>query len=788
MKKQLFSILTALTVGTVLAQTPSPSWTISQNASFPITNAGHRFLDAVDANVVWLSGYDGINASRAYNWYSRTINGGASYTSGNIFADTNTYLLSNMEGIDANTAWVCVFFKATQGDGAIFRTTNGGSSWTNMTATGMFTNTSTSFGNFVSFFNTTTGIVNGDPVNGEFELWRTTNGGTAWSQISGANIPDPLSGEFAITNLYCKEGTSNLWFGTNKGRMYRTTDQGQTWSVGNVTSSTNATVTEVAFSSATNGVAYVVGGTPATFQVYNTTDGGATWNAISTIHPNLGRNDICNIPGTGYLASVDNQNQILSYSMDNGVTWIDWQSVGIPYVCIDMVNSYTGWVAGFSDATTASVGGIYKYNGIDFLSSFTVPQYICLGTGPATISPVNNSAGAISPLSYTWSASPGVSFNNANATTPVVTFTANGTYTVNLAVSNTAGTNSSNHIVTVLTCAQPVAGFNVPANICNNVQVTFTNTSVGAPNPAVTISSNPASNVTITPGSGSLYSAKFQSPGTYTVTMVATNAAGSNTFVQNVVVADCSPTVNFSFPISLCHRDTALTINQSIGGTGNPTWSITPSQGVYLFQSVGANRKIAINNTTTTPTTYTLSLKVGNVSGTNTITHVITVYPLPTITVSNPSAICVGEPATLTAQGGTSYAWSGASTSSVNPLVISPTSDVIYTVNAIDVNSCKGSAVATVSVNACTGFAKITNNSVNVSVYPNPAHENIYVSLPGNGSYNVKLTNVLGAVIYNETAVNKEKVSMSLTSIPKGIYFVTVESKTEKVTRKVVIE
>src|SRR5438105_837912 len=137
MKKQLFSILTALMVATVSAQV-SPNFSTIQNASFSITTAGHRFLDVVDPNTVWVCGYDGSNGNSAYNWYSRSTNGGATFTSGNIFSDTNTYMLSNMEGIDANTAWVCVYFKATGGDGAIFRTTNGGSSWTNMTAPGMY--------------------------------------------------------------------------------------------------------------------------------------------------------------------------------------------------------------------------------------------------------------------------------------------------------------------------------------------------------------------------------------------------------------------------------------------------------------------------------------------------------------------------------------------------------------------------------------------------------------------------------------------------------------------------
>ena len=76
MKKQLLSIFTVLSISTLLAQVPSPSWTISQNASFSITSAGHKFLDVVDANVVWLAGYNGVAPGQNVNWFSRTINGG----------------------------------------------------------------------------------------------------------------------------------------------------------------------------------------------------------------------------------------------------------------------------------------------------------------------------------------------------------------------------------------------------------------------------------------------------------------------------------------------------------------------------------------------------------------------------------------------------------------------------------------------------------------------------------------------------------------------------------------
>lgn len=714
MKKQLLSIFALLTVGTVVAQTPSPSWTITQNASFSITSAGHRFLDAVDANVVWLAGYDGTAPGLNYNWFSRTINGGTSYNSGNIYADTNTYQLANLEGIDANTAWASAFMNASQSQGAIHRTTNGGGTWTNMTGPGMYTNTA-AFTNIVSFLTPNNGITMGDPVLGEFEIWTTSNGGTSWTKVPGANIPDPLAGEFGIVDLYCKQGTTNLWFGTQKGRVYRSFDAGVTWSVSSVASAPNSTVTELAFATQMNGVIYVQG--TGGLEVYNTTNGGATWNLISPTPSIIGRNDICGIPGTSFFASVDNQNGLILYSTDNGVTWNDWGSTGIGYTCIDFANSFTGWAGSFSSNTNPALGGLFKYNGTTFNSAFTIDPYLCMGTSNATISPVNTSTGSSSPFTFTWTSNPatGVTFNNANATTPIITFANNGTYTITLAAQNPDGISTSQQVITVLTCSTPVAGFNMQATACNNVVLTLTNTSVGAPNPQITVTSNPATNVTITPGSGSLYTAKFANPGTYVISLMATNTAGSDTYTQSILITDCTPTVAFVFPDAMCNtRDTVLTVNNSVGAN-TYTWSISPTSGVGLFTTVGTNKRITFYSNNT----YTLTLKATNASGTNSAVQVVTVS------------------------------------------------------------------------DNCTGIFENTNLLNNLKVYPNPAHEVLFVSVPSdNETVRVQLTNVIGSVVYDEkiSGTSKEKISINTAHQAKGVYFLTVESKNEKVTRKIVIE
>jgi hypothetical protein len=471
MKKTLLSIsgIAAAILG-FAQQTPSPSWTITQNSNFPIPSAGIRYMDAVDPNSVWATGYDGTagNTNRAYCWVTRTNNGGATWTTSPVWpstvtpviGDTSTYVISSIEGINSSTAWVAAYKKINGGSqGGVFKTTDGGSTWLNMTSASMFTNAA-SFCNWVAFFTPSVGVCDGDPnssTGNEHELWRTTDGGNTWSAVAGANIPNPVSGEYALTNVYEKFGSTNLWFGTNKGRIYRSSDAGVTWNVTTLNASNS--IGDIAFYDANNGLAVTYAASPSTVStVYSTTDGGATWNLLpnSANDPNYGRNDICAIPGTCWFAScgAGNGNTILSFSMDNGATWNSWGSTGIQYLAIDFVNPSTGWAGSFSDPSNAALNGFYKYNGGSLLqppsANFSLAAAACVSTA---IQLGNSSTGNPCPT-FTWTTFPPTAvFSSSTAATPTVSFNTPGTFTVILTASNSVTTSVVTRTVSVSTCA-----------------------------------------------------------------------------------------------------------------------------------------------------------------------------------------------------------------------------------------------------------------------------------------------------------------------------------------------
>ncbi len=394
MKKQLLSISILGFALSVAAQTVSPSWSTVQNANYSITTAGTKLLDAVSPNVVWATGYDGMAPGLAYNFFTTTNNGGATFTSGNVFADTNSYIISNIEGIDANTAWVSAYVKSTQDRGALYYTNNGGASWQKGSDTLMFSTAGVSFADFVCFLTPHTGIALGDPIGSTFEMYRTKDGGATWAAVAGTAIPNATSGEYGLTNSYTKleNDTNRIWYGTNKRRIFRSTDAGQTWSVSTISGApASMYVNDIAFVNPTNGL--VLGttssGTVVTYYLFKTADGGATWTSISPLSTNLGHNDLCAIPGTSWFASAGagTGNQVISYSTDNGMTWNSWGGASVQYLSIDFVDNQNGWAGSFEDVPNINGGmdgGIFKYSDVPLgISNIAPPRNISVYPNPS---------------------------------------------------------------------------------------------------------------------------------------------------------------------------------------------------------------------------------------------------------------------------------------------------------------------------------------------------------------------------------------------------------------------
>ncbi len=236
----------------------------------------------------------------------------------------------------------------------------------------------------------------------------------------------------------------------------------------------------------------------------------------------------------------------------------------------------------------------------------------------------------------------------------------------------------------------PTASFTTSGNtICAGQTVTYTNTSTGATSfnwvfPGGSPPTGTTSPITVT----------YAAAGTYTTTLTATNAFGTNSSTQTITV-NALPTNTASNTGAYCPGAT-IQLNAT-GGAVDYDWT---GPGGY------------VQNNTQNPTrpsatpamggVYTVT--VTNAAGcTNTATTTVVVNSSPTANASNGGPYCPGSTIQLNSSGGTGYAWVGPSAYSSgaqNPTIASCTlaNDGVYTVTVTNASGCTATATTTVMV------------------------------------------------------------------------------------------
>jgi hypothetical protein len=371
----------------------------------------------------------------------------------------------------------------------------------------------------------------------------------------------------------------------------------------------------------------------------------------------------------------------------------------------------------------AGISGISGASGVMCTSTFTpVVTVQNFGVNTLTVTTINYKLDAGATQTYTWTGS----------------LTTGQTATVSLpAITTTAGTHT-------FVSATSVPNHTVDANQSNDTTiVTFINGSVGS---ALPLSQN------------------FEASSSLPAGWSATNVSGDPNW--NVVTttsysmgANCIAIDNFDGntvgTASACIGETAWFYTGAYNLSSTMSYSMSFDVAYALLS--GYFDSLAVYASTNCGSTWTkVYQKGGSVLSTTTTTNENTAW-VPATTASN-----------WRTEGINLNSYAGYSSVEFGFKNISGYGEWIY-VDNININSI-----------ATTGMNSIANGN-GINLYPNPAHDNIFINTDENTS-SISVTDIIGQTVVAEQRVNAEGVKIiDISSLANGVYLVKVNSSDNQV-------
>lgn len=228
-------------------------------------------------------------------------------------------------------------------------------------------------------------------------------------------------------------------------------------------------------------------------------------------------------------------------------------------------------------------------------------------------------------------------------------------------------------------------------------------------------------------------------------------------------------------PIAQASCDTSICSGQQVtlGASGGQTYVWSP--GEYLNQTNIPDPVAAPPSTTT----FYVDVYTDQCHSRDSVT--VTILPLPLVSVSADTAICLGDSTTLFASGGIQFLWSPSSGLNApdipNPLV-SPPGPTIYTVTVTDTNGCSARDSVFINILALPVAFAGTDTAIcrGDSIMLNATGGIIYLWSPTGGLNNVNIPNPVASPLVttaytvsvsdSNSCTNTDEVILTVINIP----------------------
>ena len=160
----------------------------------------------------------------------------------------------------------------------------------------------------------------------------------------------------------------------------------------------------------------------------------------------------------------------------------------------------------------------------------------------------------------------------------------------------------------------------------------------------------------------------------------------------------------------------------------------------------------------------------------------------PRINIPNPPIICLGDSLIIEVLPNfISFWWNTGNPNDTdqNTVVVYPTQDFIYVVEAIDSNGCESKEEIEVFVDTCvTTVAEKVN--MKIDIYPNPTNGNLFINLPFGINFSLEVYDITGGhLVYKRSIANDFVLESGI--LVKGIYLFNFSSETTNLTKKLFV-